>query len=67
MAEFKHPYPCDPQHPEHHSGCICGRHRSPLEHEREACTLQCVPVASESRRYDGLLASKALRANFPKD
>lgn len=65
MAAFKHPY--DPQHPEYEPGCICGRHRSPLEHEREARVLQCVPVASEPRRYDGLIASKALRADFPKD
>jgi nitrate/nitrite transport system substrate-binding protein len=64
MAEFKHLY--DPQQSEHEPGCICGRHRSPLEHEREARMLQCVPVESEPRRYDGLFASKALRANFRK-
>jgi hypothetical protein len=65
MAEFKHPY--DPQHPERELGCICGRHRSPLEHEQEARMLQCVPVEIEPRPYDGLIASKVLRANFPKN
>jgi nitrate/nitrite transport system substrate-binding protein len=65
MAEFKHPY--EPQHPGQEPGCICGRHRSPLEHEHEARTLQCVPVESEPRRYDGLIASKTLRVNFPKN
>jgi nitrate/nitrite transport system substrate-binding protein len=64
MAEFKHPY--DPKHPEALSGCICGRHRNPLEHEHESRMLQCMPVASEPRRYDGLFATRALRANFPK-
>jgi len=64
MADFKHPY--DPQYPDTQSGCICGRHRSPLEHEHELRVLQCVPATSEPKSYDGLLASEALRANFPK-
>jgi hypothetical protein len=64
MTEFKHLY--DLQLPEKQLGCICGRHRSPLEHEREARLLQCVSIASEPRRYDGLLAAEALRGNFRK-
>jgi hypothetical protein len=65
MAEFKYTY--DPQYPEREPGCICGRHRSQLEHDDQARMLQCVSVESEPPRYDGLFASKALRANFPKN
>jgi nitrate/nitrite transport system substrate-binding protein len=62
MTDLDHPY--DPQQP----GCICGRHRNQLEHEHEAQRmLQCVPVVSEAKRYDGMLARAAIRANFPKD
>jgi nitrate/nitrite transport system substrate-binding protein len=64
MAEFERPY--DPQQLSQ-SGCICGRHRNQLEHEHEAHRmLQCVPVVSESKRYDGVLAREAMRVNFPK-
>jgi hypothetical protein len=57
----------DLQHREEQLGCICGRHRSQREHEYEARRmLQCVPVAKEPPRFDGLLAGEAMRVNFPK-
>jgi len=50
------------------SGCICGRHRSQLEHDHEERhMLQCVPVEREPRRYDGVLASATLRSAFAKN
>jgi hypothetical protein len=60
MAE----YPYDPQM---EPRCLCGRHRSQLEHEHEARSmLQCETVANEERRYEGLLAQAAMRMHFPK-
>ena len=65
MARFEHPD--DPQHPEISTGCICGRHRNEIEHAHDAQRmLQCAPVTSENKRYDGLLAREAMRANFSK-
>jgi nitrate/nitrite transport system substrate-binding protein len=65
MAKFEHPY--EPEQSEPTSGCICGRHRSQLEHEHDARRLlQCVPATGEPRRYDGLLARHAMRAHFRK-
>jgi nitrate/nitrite transport system substrate-binding protein len=64
MSDIEYPYD---RHPPM-SGCVCGRHRSQLEHEHEARQLiQCVPVERERRRYDGLLAGAALRSSFPKN
>jgi hypothetical protein len=48
-------------------GCVCGRHRSQGEHDYEARRmLECVSVVREPRRFDGLLARKVMRTNFPK-
>jgi hypothetical protein len=48
-------------------GCACGRHRSQREHDYEAHRmLECVPVARERRRFDGLLAGEAIRTHFTK-
>jgi len=59
MSEF--------DYPENRPGCICGRHRSQLEHDHQAQrALQCVAVTPEAKRYDGLLASEAMAAVFPK-
>jgi hypothetical protein len=51
--------------------CLCGRHRSQAEHDFEArLTLQCAPVESAAPRADtrwqGVVASAALRTAFPK-
>ena len=47
-------------------GCPCGRHRSAAEHDR-AEGLQCVPVESEEKRYENVVASAVMRAMFPRD
>ena len=66
MSTFDNPF--DPKRQLSSSGCSCGRHASELEHERDAQTqLQCVPVASEEERYEGVVASAVMRAMFPKD
>jgi hypothetical protein len=49
--------------------CLCGRHRSQLEHEHEheaRRVLQCVTIADEERRCEGVLAQAAMRVHFPK-
>ena len=53
------------------SHCLCGRHRSQAEHDFEArLAPQCVPVEGAAqraeRRYQGVVASAALRALSPK-
>ena len=60
MAEYRYDPQQDPR-------CLCGRHRSQLEHEHEARRLlQCETVANEERRYEGLLAQAAMRVRFPR-
>ena len=50
------------------SGCACGRHANEIEHERAAqLQLQCAPVESEDKRYEGVVASAVVRAMFPQD
>src|SRR3954465_15882745 len=49
------------------AGCACGQHRSAAEHEHAALALHCEPVESEQQRYEGVVASAAVRAMFPKD
>jgi nitrate/nitrite transport system substrate-binding protein len=64
MSTFDNPF--DPRN--RLSGCSCGRHRSQIEHDRMAePALQCSPVESEEKRYEGVIASAVLRAMFPKD
>ena len=64
MSTFDNPF--DPK--SRLSGCSCGRHRSQIEHDRAAePTLQCSPVESEDKRYEGVVASAVLRAMFPRD
>jgi nitrate/nitrite transport system substrate-binding protein len=49
------------------SGCPCGQHRSPEEHDH-ALRLQSQEVAaSEDKRYENVVAGSVLRAMFPKD
>src|SRR5262249_24182307 len=64
MSTFDNPF--DPEHRLNRTGCICGRHRSQAEHDAEP-QLQCAPIESEDRRYQGVVASAVMRAVFPKD
>ena len=57
--------PFDPDRPLR-PGCICGRHRSPAEHEASR-TMVCEPVASQEKIYEGVVANAVMRKIFPKD
>jgi len=62
--------PFDPNRSLNRSGCICGRHRNPEEHDYEASrTMQCTPVEAQSddKRYEGVVASAVMRKVFPQD
>ena len=48
-------------------GCVCGQHRSAVEHDYAEHALRCEPVASEEKRYEGVVASAVMRAVFPQD
>jgi nitrate/nitrite transport system substrate-binding protein len=66
MSTFDNSF--DPKHRLNRSGCACGRHVSQIEHERDATpALQCTPVDSEDKRYQGVVASAVMRAVFPQD
>src|SRR5882672_2100576 len=69
MSTFDNPF--DPQRRLNRSGCACGRHRSQAEHDydaqRQTPALQCEPVESDDKRYQGVVASTVMRAVFPKD
>ena len=66
MSTFDNPF--DPKRGLNRTGCACGRHVSQIEHERDAApALQCTPVESEDKRYEGVVASAVMRAVFPQD
>jgi len=66
MSTFDNPF--DPSRRLNSTGCSCGRHVSEAEHTRDsAMQLQCAPVDSEEKRYEGVVASAVMRAMFPKD
>jgi nitrate/nitrite transport system substrate-binding protein len=66
MSVFDNPF--DPERELKRWGCTCGRHRSQAEHDAKAQRqLKCEAVASEEKRYEGVVASAVLRAVFPKD
>jgi nitrate/nitrite transport system substrate-binding protein len=66
MSTFDNPF--DPSRRLSSTGCSCGRHVSEAEHARDGATqLQCAPVDSEEKRYEGVVASAVMRAMFPKD
>src|SRR6202035_2311205 len=66
MSTFDDPFDAER---ELKAGCICGQHRSTAEHDYAERTLRCeeVPVQSEDKRYEGVVASAVMRAVFPKD
>ena len=59
MSTFDNPF--DASRTLNRNGCACGRHASDAEHARDA-QLQCLPVESEDRRYENVVASAVLRA-----
>jgi nitrate/nitrite transport system substrate-binding protein len=65
MSTFDNPF--DPSRALNRSGCSCGRHISQAQHEQDAARLQCLPVESDERRYENVVASAVMRALFPKD
>src|SRR6478752_5167350 len=65
MSTFDNPF--DPSRFLNSSGCSCGRHISQAEHEQHTGQLRCLPVESDDKRYETVVASAALRALFPKD
>jgi nitrate/nitrite transport system substrate-binding protein len=64
MSTFDNPF--DRSRRLNSTGCSCGRHVSDAEHARDA-QLQCAPVESEEKRYEGVVASAIMRAMFPRD
>lgn len=64
MSTFDNPF--DSTRSLRSAGCSCGRHASQAEHEGLG-QLQCAPVESDEKRYEGLVASAVMRAMFPKD
>jgi nitrate/nitrite transport system substrate-binding protein len=64
MSTFDNPF--DPSRRLSSTGCSCGRHVSEADHQRDA-QLQCAPVDSEEKRYEGVVASAVMRAMFPQD
>src|SRR5258708_30749721 len=66
MSTFDNPF--DLSRSLNRSGCSCGRHASQAEHARDTeAQLQCVPVESEEKRYENIVASAVMRAMFPKE
>src|SRR6187397_3484069 len=65
MSTFDNPF--DPSRFLNSSGCSCGRHISQAEHEQHTGQLRCLPVESDDKRYETVVASAVLRALFPKD
>jgi nitrate/nitrite transport system substrate-binding protein len=50
------------------SGCTCGRHATERDHlADQQRQLQCAPVESEDKRFEGVVASAVMRAMFPQD
>jgi nitrate/nitrite transport system substrate-binding protein len=63
MSTFDNPFD-----PERRLGCARGHHVDQVAHERDAqLQLQCAAVASEDKRYEGVVASAVMRAVFPRD
>src|SRR6185436_1119595 len=60
MSTFDNPF--DPSRFLNSSGCSCGRHISQAEHEQHTAQLRCLPVESDDKRYETVVASTALAA-----
>ncbi len=65
MSTFDDPF--DPARPLNSTGCSCGAHGSPAEHDHHTLQLQQAASASEDKHIEGVVASAVLRAMFPKD
>jgi nitrate/nitrite transport system substrate-binding protein len=59
--------PFDPDRTLSGSRCLCGRHRSDVEHEQAALGVRCDEATSLEKRYEGVVASAVMRAVFPQD
>jgi nitrate/nitrite transport system substrate-binding protein len=66
MSTFDNPF--DPNRRLVAGGCSCGRHATEAEHAADAAAaLRSGMIASEERRYEGVVASAVMRAMFPQD
>src|SRR6186713_1150770 len=65
MSTFDNPF--DPSRFLNSSGCSCGRHISQAEHEQHTGQLRCLPVESDDKRYETVIASAVMCALFPQD
>ena len=65
MSTFDDPF--DSERELKRNGCVCGQHHSAAEHDYADRALRCEPVASEEKRYEGVVASAVMRAVFPQD
>src|SRR5262245_59940762 len=64
MSTFDNPF--DPNRRLHSGGCSCGQPVSEAEHQAAALQVEAT-IASEQKRYEGVVASAAMRAMFPQD
>jgi nitrate/nitrite transport system substrate-binding protein len=66
VSTFNNPF--DPSRSLNRTGCSCGRHTNQAEYTRDTdARLQCVPVESEEKCYEVVVASAVMRAMFPMD
>src|SRR5476651_1868640 len=65
MSTFDNPF--DPDRSLRSRGCSCGRHVSDAEHEAATQLQLQASIASEQKRYEGVVASAVMRAIFPQD
>ena len=59
--------PYDPVRMQEVATCICGRHRSQAEHDYQTRLMpDCAPVETNRKheRFEGLIASRAMRSAF---
>src|SRR5476651_2320843 len=65
MSTFDNPF--DPDRSLRSRGCSCGRHVSDAEHEAATQLQLQASIATEQKRYEGVVASAVMRAVFPQD
>ena len=62
--------PFHPNRPLERSGCMCGRHQSPEEHQYDVRrTMMCEPADAQSieKTYERMVANAVMRKIFPQD
>jgi nitrate/nitrite transport system substrate-binding protein len=65
MSTFDNPF--DPGRSLRSNGCSCGWHVSETEHEAAGQLQIQASLESEQKRFEGVVASAAMRAMFPRD